>query len=344
MVSLMSSAIVEGLGADGPSYSDLLNEVRAANLMRPRRAYYGALMAVDILGLGLGWLLFVLSGRSWLQIAVAIWIAFFFGQCAIMGHSVGHQQISRSRKMNFVLGYLFLNACIGMSYDWWLDRHNRHHAHPNDEARDPDINNALMVYTASQLRKRHVWRRHIAIYQAALYLPGLFLLQGFAMRFNAIRYLATSTVRGRLVELILLAGHLAAYCFVVLSVLSPWQAIGFASLQTCCFGTYMGLIIAPNHKGMPIVDSRAVSDAAARQIVTTRNISGGYVMEWVYGGLNYQIEHHLFPSMPIPGLRRARQLVVAFCEQRELPYTEMGLLASYRESLSYMNAVGRLPT
>jgi fatty acid desaturase len=58
------------------------------------------------------------------------------------------------------------------------------------------------------------------------------------------------------------------------------------------------------------------------------------------GGLNYQIEHHLFPSMPRPNLRRAQPLIRSFCAEHGVPYTQTSLLGSYAIVLRYLNAVG----
>jgi fatty acid desaturase len=60
----------------------------------------------------------------------------------------------------------------------------------------------------------------------------------------------------------------------------------------------------------------------------------------VVGGLNYQIEHHLFPTMPRPNLRRAQPLVQGFCSQHGLPYVEAGLFGSYAEAVRHLHAVG----
>ena len=59
------------------------------------------------------------------------------------------------------------------------------------------------------------------------------------------------------------------------------------------------------------------------------------------GGLNYQIEHYLFPSMPRPSLRHAQALVQAFCEQHGLPYCQTSLAGSYVQALRHLHAVGR---
>ena len=47
------------------------------------------------------------------------------------------------------------------------------------------------------------------------------------------------------------------------------------------------------------------------------NITGGRFTDFMLGGLNYQIEHHLFPSMPRPNLRRVQGLVRDFCVARQ---------------------------
>ena len=117
--------------------------------------------------------------------------------------------------------------------------------------------------------------------------------------------------------------------------------IGFLVVQQCVFGVYLGCSFAPNHKGMPLLDDAESTDFFRRQVLTARNITGGRVMSAVFGGLNYQIEHHLFPSMPRPSLKRAQPLVRAFCAELGVPYVEASLVGSYRRSVGHLNAVGK---
>jgi fatty acid desaturase len=107
------------------------------------------------------------------------------------------------------------------------------------------------------------------------------------------------------------------------------------------FGFCMGCSFAPNHKGMPILQPGEQRDYLRRQVLTSRNIRGGRVVDFVLGGLNYQIEHHLFPSMPRPNLRRAQPLVRDFCLQRKIAYAETSVPASYRLALRHLHAVRR---
>ena len=62
----------------------------------------------------------------------------------------------------------------------------------------------------------------------------------------------------------------------------------------------MGCSFAPNHKGMPVLSAGHTLDFLRKQVLTSRNIRGGWFVDILLGGLNYQIEHHLFPSMPRP--------------------------------------------
>jgi fatty acid desaturase len=100
------------------------------------------------------------------------------------------------------------------------------------------------------------------------------------------------------------------------------------------------MAFAPNHKGMPLVPKDARLDFLTRQVVMSRNIRGSRILDVAMGGLNYQIEHHLFPSMPRPHLRRAAPIVAEYCRERGVPYVATGLWESYGIVVRYINRVG----
>jgi fatty acid desaturase len=142
-------------------------------------------------------------------------------------------------------------------------------------------------------------------------------------------------------EGLLLFGHGAGYLAVVFLVLSWPHALVFIAVQQGLFGLYMGSVFAPNHKGMPVLSQQDSLDFLRQQVLTSRNVSGGRLTETALGGLNYQIEHHLFPAMPRPALRRCRTVVRAFCAQTGLLYCEKGLVSSYTDVLRCLHAAGR---
>lgn len=226
-----------------------------------------------------------------------------------------------------------------MSYGWWVAKHTRHHAHPNDVDKDPDVGAGAIVFTEDQARLRRgvaaVWTRS----QAYLFFP-LLLLEGLHLHVASVHELLRPGRKARWLELGLLAVHVVSYLTVVLLVMSPAQALVFVVVQQGLFGLYMGCSFAPNHKGMPVLGPEDAADFLRRQVLTSRNIRGGRIVDFVFGGLNYQIEHHLFPSMPQPSLRRAQRLVRDFCERHAVAYRETGVVASYAEALRHLHAIG----
>jgi fatty acid desaturase len=161
----------------------------------------------------------------------------------------------------------------------------------------------------------------------------IILLEGFRLHMAGYIAVALGAVkRNRYIDIGLVTAHLVAYFAVVFSVLSAPVAVAFVLIHQLLFGLYMGLLFAPNHKGLPVRGGATDElDWARRQIVTSRNLISNRVVDYIYDGLNYQIEHHLFPGMPSINLRRARPIVIDFCRRYELPYVEMSVAASYRE-------------
>ena len=141
-------------------------------------------------------------------------------------------------------------------------------------------------------------------------------------------------------EAAFIAARLGGYIAVLLIVLPPSKAAAFLGVQMGLFGLLLGGAFAPNHTGMPIVPHNEKIDFLRRQVLMSRNIRGGWATNFALGGLNYQIEHHLFPSMPRPNLRRAQPIVRDFCESHRVSYTETSLLSAYGIVVRYLNQVG----
>jgi fatty acid desaturase len=325
----------------GSDYAELSRQIKQAGLFDRRPTYYAFKIAVNLTLFAAGWVVFALLGRSWWQLLVAAFLAVMFTQVAFVGHDAGHKQIFRSKHANDLLGHLHGGLLVGLSYGWWVDKHNRHHSHPNHEGRDPDIASGAIAFTRAQARERRGLGALLARSQAYLFFPML-LLEGLNLHVASVRALLDRTgtpSKTKPAEAAMLIAHTAAYLAALFLVLSPLQAVCFLLVQQGLFGFYMGCSFAPNHKGMPIFGKDDKIDYLRRQVLTSRNVRGGRFTDLVLGGLNYQIEHHLFPSMPRPSLRRAQALVRACCEQHGIVYTETSLARSYAEVLRHLSAV-----
>jgi fatty acid desaturase len=327
--------------ARGSEYALLSRQIKQAGLLNRRPAYYIWKIAVTAVLLAAGWVAFVLVGNSWWQLAVAVFLAAVFTQVGFLGHDAGHRQIFGSRRANYLLGVLLGNLGIGLSYGWWVNKHNKHHAHPNTEGADPDIMLGALAFSKTQARGSRGLARLVYRYQAYLFFPML-LGEAISLHTSSICALTSREARHRSPETALIVAHFICYLTVVFLVLSPVKAVVFIVVQQGLFGVYLGSSFAPNHKGMLILGADDHTDFLRRQVLTSRNVRGGWLTDFALGGLNYQIEHHLFPSMPRPNLRHSKAMIEAFCRQRELPYCESSLVGSYAQALRYLNTVGRV--
>ena len=322
-------------------FEDLAKRVREAGLLQSRPGFYVGWMVANALLLASGWTAAVIVGDSWWALLVAVYLAFFYGQTGLVGHDIGHRQVFRSRKVTDACGYLHGNLVTGVSYGWWVNHHNRHHSNPNHLDMDPDILRRQVIFSTSQLASRQgVMSRFIIRHQAWMFF-ALILLEGFRLHLAGyVAALKGGIKRNRRLDLSVLSLHLICYGTVVFWLMSPLLAVCFILVHQLLFGLYMGLLFAPNHKGLPVRGGETEElDWARRQVITSRNLISSRVVDYAYGGLNYQIEHHLFPTMPSINLRRVRPIVMDFCRDYELPYVEVSLSQSYREVSRFLGEV-----
>jgi fatty acid desaturase len=331
-----AGATANGRGSD---YARLSRAVRQAGLLDRRTGNYAWRIAITVSLLAAGWTAFVVTGNSWWQLAVAVFLAVMFTQVGFLGHDAGHRQICAARDPSYVLGLLLGNLGIGLSFGWWVAKHNRHHANPNTEGADPDVMLRALAMTPEQAAGSRGVARIVFRHQAFLFFPML-LGEAFSVHAASIGALLSRRGRHRWAEAALLAVHFAGYLTVVFLVLSPLKAVVFILVQQGLFGVYLGASFAPNHKGMPILRQQDEHDFLRRQVLTSRSIRGNWLTDLALGGLNYQIEHHLFPSMPRPNLRRSQPLISEFCRQHGLPYAQASLLGSYAQALRHLHAIG----
>ena len=147
-------------------------------------------------------------------------------------------------------------------------------------------------------------------------------------------------MKHRAVEITFLAVRIFGYLALVFILLPPGVAAAFVGVQVLVFGFLLGGAFAPNHIGMPVVPRGMSIDFLRRQVLMSRNISGGPVVRFLLGGLDTQVEHHLFPSMPRPNLRRAQAIVQDYCREHSIVYTETSIWRAYANILPYLNRVG----
>nr|WP_221380690.1 acyl-CoA desaturase [Actinoplanes polyasparticus] len=321
----------------GSDFTELNKRVNAEGLLQRRPGYYAWRLAVVSLILAGTWLAFFLVGSSWWTLAVAAALAVTYAHVALIAHDVAHRQVFRTKALSERVGVIVANLAIGMSYGWWMDKHTRHHNNPNHDDLDPDVAPRTLIWSEQDAAGRTGLAAFLTRRQAYLFFPLLTLL-GVSLHQASIKALWRGGGKHRAVESVLLGAHVIGYLVALVTVLSPLQALAFFVVHEALFGVYLGLTFAPNHKGMP--HPTGDEDYLRKQVLTSRNVRGGWLTDALLGGLNYQIEHHLFPSMPTPNLRRAQPIVQAYCREIDVSYEVTGLIDSYREALRHLHEVG----
>ncbi|KRC63764.1 delta fatty acid desaturase [Aeromicrobium sp. Root236] len=322
-------------------FGDLMRDVREQGLLERRYLYYWTQIGLAVAAFAGVWVAFFIIGNSWWQLVPAALLGIVVTQFGFLGHDAAHRQIFASPRWNAWSARIFAGAFAGLSFAWWRTKHNLHHKAPNQEGIDPDIAAGVVAFTPAIVAERTGFAGWFARHQGWLFFP-LLTLEGLNLHAASVQAARDKTSKQpwRRTELAIVVTRLAAYVAVLLAFLPLGKALAFFAVQMAVFGVCLGASFAPAHKGMPIVPPEMKLDFLRRQVMVSRNVRGNPLTDVAMGGLNYQIEHHLFPSMPRCNLKRARPTVRAYCEREGIDYMEVGLFESYAIVVGYLNNVG----
>lgn len=279
-------------------------------------------------------------GAAWAALIVAT--AFVSVQLGIVSHDAGHRAVHRRRGWNDFWGHAGMTFACGLSFTHWRIVHDTHHRHSQDEDRDPDMQYAAVfsVHARGAAEKRGL-ARVLRPVQHVYFWP-LGALYAWSLRWDSLARLVRDPGRTR-VDRWVLPAHYALWLAGPALLVGPVAAIVSYALVSTLIGLYLVAIFAPNHMGMPSRRAGERWSYLEQQIVTSRDLTVGPVLAVVLGGLEHQIEHHLFPRIGQPRLADARTIVTAFCAEHGLPHREVGFLAAHRAVLGQLAAIARLP-
>ena len=324
--------------SESKEYLQLRRLVAERGLLDRQYLHYAIKVPGMLAALGLGVSVIVVFDQFWVQMLNAVFLAVIFAQFGFIGHDSGHRQIFHSALKNDLV-MLLAGLVTGMTPSWWQDKHNAHHRNPNQLDLDGDIEVVVFAFTEEQALRARGPFRLLVKYQAWLFYPIL-LLTSLSLLGGGLAYLVRrEKVRYPLAEVLVVVAGIGLYLGILFAFLPPWQAAVFIVVHRALAGLHMGSVFAPNHKGMPVLEPGTKLDYLRQQALTARDVIPNPVIDFMYGGLNYQIEHHLFPNMPRNQLKKAREVVKAFCIERDIPYHETGFWRSHQEILGYMHEV-----
>lgn len=305
---------------NGHSFEILLQEAKALGLFQRTKIQYALHATLLVLAYGVCLYVLTVSDSLAVQIPNALFFGFITVQWGMLGHDLSHKQVFASDKLNAFFGTVAWGLFSGLSQQKWYERHNSHHKHPNQIGKDPDLDipfhfsKAQRAFPLGFLERIFLPKQHIIFFMVLPVVYLSYIRASFAHIFHTFGLV-------RFFELLLIAVHFAAVFYFIFFSLPVLVAVMFTLMYVLTTGLYMGLVFAPNHKGLDILPPESAF-VWTNQILLTRNLPPSAMTTFLFGGLNFQIEHHLFPSVSRFKQRNARSFVKTYCATEGLSHIE----------------------
>lgn len=320
-------------------YAELRTNIEKAGLTRHEPFYYVWSTVLNVVLLTASYIALACTTSLGAHVVLAIFIGTLYVRFTFLSHDCVHRQVFASARANDTLGLIVSSLFGGFSYLWWYESHTAHHANPNHEDHDPDIHFPLLAFSEKQIEEKPAYLNWFLCRQAWFFFPVM-LTQGISIRTESTKFLISSKPKWWLVELVLLQVNAVWIMGLTFILLEPARAVITMIVMLATISLYVGLVFAPNHKGMPVLDGKVNEDFLRKQVLTSRNVHSNWFTHYMYGGVNLQIEHHLFPGIPRNKLRASQEIVKSFCEAKKVPYMETGAFQSYWIVLQYLHELG----
>ncbi len=331
-------------------------EMQAARLFESSKAYYLAKFlsttAISIAAVAL-----LLMGRDSTPVVIcaAVALALFWQQCGWLAHDFLHHQVFKNRGWNNIAGLVVGNLYQGFSVNWWKNKHNHHHAVPNvteaPSGGDPDIATMPILFWSEKLIEGEdldQFPKWMLRNQAVMYWPILcmarisWLIQSVQYQFAQRNPHVTSTTM-YVAELFFIAVHHILYLILVAQIPSWSRAILFTAISESLGGLFIGVVFTVGHNAMEVFTEKELraTDFVRLQVRTTRDVDPHWFTDWFCGGLNYQVEHHIWPTVPRHHLPKAAAILKAFCKKHSIQYTSASLIEGNRQVCRLLAALSQ---
>lgn len=315
----------------------LVQQIEEAGLMKTSKMYYAIKVLIVATILATSLYLALAFDNFWIHMLSALLLFLFWHQCSFIAHDSLHNVIFRRQIPDHLFSLFFSNFAHGISGAWWKYTHNQHHVVPNEYERDPDIMH-LPIFAMTERAFSNAglsWLfKDIISHQHLYFLPIMFIAR-INLYVQTLHLLILGKVEkmpwqywnlGRTVYLAEVFGIVFFWSWytVLLLSLPPSHRLMYFMVSNMAMGI-LHLQIGLNHWAMPKFnikeDYDQLQEFSKTQILTSRNINSDWRTHWFFGGLQFQMEHHLFPRMPRHNFEKAKVLVMDFCKRHNIPYS-----------------------
>ncbi len=318
-------------------YAELKKTVEEEGILDRDYGYYAKMAVFAFGGFFVSAYFIFITSSLWLVTLWGLVFTFFTIQVGGFFHDAGHRAIFKSIKWNNFVGHISSFFLVD-SIDRWMFVHNQHHANTNEEGGDPDLEVPLHSFTTSRFMQEKGIAGLFKKYQVYTYYPFRCLIIITRRTASFIYLIQELNFKNswRLVSFIV--GFVVWYVLPFIYFDAAKTAVVLLSVNIP-LGFYLSSVFAPNHKGMPEIKKGMKLSFLEQQIITARNLKGGFLTELVFIGLNWQIEHHLFTMCPRNKMKLVTPHVKKICRKYGLEYTEVGIIATNRIILNELKQI-----
>ncbi|KAF8571467.1 hypothetical protein P879_01097 [Paragonimus westermani] len=274
-------------------------------------------------------------GCGWIPIMISILLyTIAQSQASWLQHDFGHLSVFKTTWWNHFFHEITMGLSKGSSCHWWNYMHSQHHAKPNIIDKDPDIRlepvfvvgETLPVRAAS---KESSWSRHMPYeYQDKyFYLIGPPLLFPVYFQYTSLRHVI---IRKCWEDLAWIGAFYVKIFLLYYPLFGFWGTVGYFFIVRMCESHWFTWISQSNHLPMEVSYDRGEA-WLPMQLRATCNVQHTLFNDWFTGHLNFQVEHHLFPTMPRHNLIKAQPYVKELCARHDIPYPVKPITVAFRD-------------
>jgi fatty acid desaturase len=342
---LSKQEVVEESALD-KDFRHLNDEIHREGLYRSSKLWY-AYKSITTTALGFLSLFLVLQCQ--LYFIGALVLGLMFQQFGWLAHDVCHHQMLANRKHGDWFCLLFGAVANGFSPTWWKNKHNTHHATTNVLGCDPDIDNLplLAFDPADVLRAKpsslhlvqyQYWYFHLVIAFLKLSWCSQSLQFVYHLKKNPSIYFRAQQKK----ETVALALHYTWYLAFLCMMPLP-KALMFLVVSQLTGGYLIAFVVLLNHMHLPKLENgKSFPEWLKLQIATTVNVRKGIFNDWLFGGLNYQIEHHCFPNLPRHNLSKVQERLRALCKKHGVPFADPQIPEAMHDLMLWVDRMAQL--
>lgn len=303
---------------------------------------------------------FMVALRCEWYLTSAAFLGLFWHQIMFTAHDAGHRGITHNFIIDTLIGIFVADFCCGLSIGWWKSSHNVHHLVTNDPKHDPDIQNVPLFATcptqfedtrSSYYDFTFAWDAvadTLVPFQRYTYYPVMAIARFNLYLLSWLHLLSArsaplgSAAWTRPAELVAMSCYWYIFGYnLLLMTLPSWpMRVAFVLIShtvTCVLHVQITL----SHWGMPTADLGDAECFAQRQLRTTADVACPEWLDWLHGGLQFQVIHHLFPRVPRHNLRRLQPLVKQLCHETGIRYNIYGFLDGNAGVLARLDEISR---